>query len=203
MATPKKKPATRNPKVASQWVGLNVRKLRESRDPKMNQSELGDAMTALGFPMDKTKVSKLENGRETRVDVDKLIALATVLDVIPDRLLRDPDELDSAIFDRLVRRWGDLVIDAVAAETRSEVLWAEIQAIVERMPALQENLNGSIAMLARMGFRARSSDVDFGSPNYDAWLDELLSGPALEHFLLDELEVVEARVPYTMKKGGK
>ena len=192
MATPKKKPPTRNPKVASQWVGLNVKNLRESRDPKMNQSDLGDAMTALGFPMDKTKVSKLENGRETRVDVDKLLALATVLDVIPDRLLRDPEELDAAIFRRLLSRWREYKLEQMRNEARALAIFVELHKLAGRSPDLAEMLEESQEQIAETAYDANIAPVEVDSPSYAAYLDYLLTEETSSIF-----------EPKTTKKGGK
>ncbi len=175
-----------------------MRKLRESRDPKMNQSELGEAMTALGFPMDKTKVSRLENGRETRVDVDKLLALATVLDVIPDRLLRDPDELDAAIFRRLLSKWRDYKLEEMRNEARALAIFVELHKLAERSPDLGYLLEreefARDEMKSRLAAEVRPINVE--SSDYAAYLDHLLHGDTSVVLPFDE-------PTNTTKKGGK
>ncbi len=174
-----------------------MKNLRESRSPKMNQSELGEAMTALGFPMDKTKVSRLENGRETRVDVDKLLALATVLDVIPDRLLRNPDELDAAIFSRLVSRWREYKLDQMRNEARALAIFIELRKLAERSPDLADLLESDRLVLEELEARiaAEVHPIDVDSPEYGAYLDHLLVGETSVFLGFDESS--------TTKKGGK
>ncbi len=170
-----------------------MKNLRESRSPKMNQSELGEAMTALGFPMDKTKVSRLENGRETRVDVDKLLALATVLDVIPDRLLRDPDELDAAIFRRLLARWREYKLEQMRNEARALAIFVELHKLAERSPELAHLLEESREQIAETEYAAIVEPIAVDSPSYSRYLDYLLTEETSSVF----------EPPTTTKKGGK
>ena len=159
----------------------------------MNQSDLGDAMTALGFPMDKTKVSKLENGRETRVDVDKLLALATVLDVIPDRLLRDPEELDSEIFRRLLARWREYNVERLTFAARAQAISLELHKLAERSEILAEFLERDKSKLEeyeqRVSAEVRLIDID--SPGYGEYLDHLLTGETAVLLSIEELLTME------------
>jgi transcriptional regulator with XRE-family HTH domain len=65
-------------------VAANIEKLREDRH--LNQEQLAERVQNLGRPMTRQAISKVE-GLDRRVDVDDLVALATALDVSPNRLL--------------------------------------------------------------------------------------------------------------------
>ena len=181
------------PQTARIWVGRNVRRYREERG--LNIGQLAERVSELGFPLERTQISKIENGR-TNVDVEKLLALATALDVLPDRLLRDPDELDAAIFDRLLQRFVDLTFEGAVAATRGEVIKWELEAICERNSKLQKRFDDALAEIGPITVRVQSSDVDFSSPAYGDYLDELLSGPEVEFGIQKETKK-------DTKKGGK
>jgi transcriptional regulator with XRE-family HTH domain len=72
----------------SKKIGQNVREIRKRSG--LTQRDLAEAMSRLGFPMDKAKVSRLENGSGVFVDVAKLMALASSLQIEPLVLLREP-----------------------------------------------------------------------------------------------------------------
>jgi transcriptional regulator with XRE-family HTH domain len=180
------------PQTARAWVGRNVRRYREEQG--LNIGQLAERVSELGFPLERTQLSKIENGR-TNVDVEKLLALATALDVLPDRLLRDPDELDAAIFDRLLSRWTELVLESVIAEARSSALIYELEKMSERSPDLRTKFDEQIEKLGRMTVSAVGAEVEYSSTDYDDYLDELLLGPEVEFRVRDE----EPKA----KKGGK
>mgnify|MGYP002642394090 CR=1 FL=1 len=181
------------PQTARAWVGRNVRRYREEQG--LNIGQLAERVSELGFPLERTQLSKIENGR-TNVDVEKLLALATALDVLPDRLLRDPDELDAAIFDRLLSRWVELTFEGVVAATRSEVVRYELEAMCERNQDLAKRFDEAVAEIKTVSVLAAGNDVEFSSPAYGDYLDGLLSGPEVEFRVKNESKK-------TNKKGGK
>ncbi|MER8158134.1 helix-turn-helix transcriptional regulator [Streptomyces sp. NPDC094472] len=76
--------------AVSQAVGRNVRRLRKARH--LRQLDLAEKITAAGFPMRPSVVSKLEAGRHhdgsfRSVSVDELVAVAQALGVRPEQLL--------------------------------------------------------------------------------------------------------------------
>jgi transcriptional regulator with XRE-family HTH domain len=70
-------------------VMSNVKRLREARG--LSTEKLAAAVVAIGRPMHATAITKVEKGQR-RVDVDDLMALATVLGVTPAYLLVPPAE---------------------------------------------------------------------------------------------------------------
>jgi transcriptional regulator with XRE-family HTH domain len=88
--------------------GENLRGLRESK--RMSLADLSAAMSAVGRPILKSGLCKIEMG-DRRVDVDDLVALAVALDVSPARLLLCPDagdeliELTATVADTKTQAW--------------------------------------------------------------------------------------------------
>jgi len=164
------------PNTARRWVGMNLRHLRTKKELTLEQ--FAERVTALGFGIDKASLSRIENGR-TNVDVEKLLAFAEALDVVPDRLLRDPADLDRAIFDRLCRRFIELSTEWLAATTRAKVVWMELERLSEGSPDLEEELEELVDALRRSEMHARDERVPFESPDYERYLNELMTGPAL------------------------
>jgi transcriptional regulator with XRE-family HTH domain len=193
MTTSKRTASKRPPQFAHEWVGANVQALRKMSVPEMTQTDLGNAMTELGFVMDKAKVSRLENGLEKRVDVNKLLALATVLDVIPDRLLRNPDELDAAIFRRLLSRWREYKLEQMRNEARALAIFVELDKLAERSPELAHLLEESKEQIAETEYAAIVEPIAVDSPSYSSYLDYLLTEETSSVF----------EPPTTTKKGGK
>jgi transcriptional regulator with XRE-family HTH domain len=180
------------PQTARYWVGRNVRRYREEQGLTIGQ--LAERVSELGFPLERTQLSKIENGR-TNVDVEKLLALATALDVLPDRLLRDPDELDQAILDRLLNRWRDLMIESLVSETRFRALSFQLNALSERSPAMEKKVSEAMAEQDGISVRVTNAPINFSSPAYDDFLDEILIG--------QRFEVVKKTENLRKGKGGK
>jgi transcriptional regulator with XRE-family HTH domain len=65
-------------------VAANIRALREDR--RLTLDDLSNRLYALGRPIQRSGLSKIESG-DRRVDTDDLVALALALDVTPNRLL--------------------------------------------------------------------------------------------------------------------
>jgi transcriptional regulator with XRE-family HTH domain len=73
-----------------------ARRLREARDERVwTQQDLSDALDALGAPMDRTTIAKLEK-QQREVRLDELIAIAAALDVAVLHLIL-PIEGDDAV----------------------------------------------------------------------------------------------------------
>ncbi len=77
-------------------ISANVKRLRKRKE--WTAKELGDRLSALGVPWDRSIVANLENGRRTTVSVVELLALALVLDVAPVHLLVPADAADSDLY---------------------------------------------------------------------------------------------------------
>lgn len=81
------------PAAVGQVFAARLREAREAR--RWTQQQLAGAMNALGAPMDRTTIAKLEKGhRQARVE--ELVALAAALDVSPTYLLL-PWHLDARV----------------------------------------------------------------------------------------------------------
>lgn len=65
-------------------MAANLRALRKVRG--MSTYEVARRLTDIGWPIAQTGVARIETGQR-RVDVDDLLALASVLDVSPNRLM--------------------------------------------------------------------------------------------------------------------
>ncbi len=75
------------PGIASQKVGQNIKEQRAQRN--LSVTELARQMTNSGYEIERTQVSKIENGH-AGVTVDRLLAFAEALNVDPLLLLREP-----------------------------------------------------------------------------------------------------------------
>lgn len=186
MTTSEKAPSKRPPQFAHEWVGANVRALRKSRVPEMTQSDLGNAMTQLGFVMDKAKVSRLENGLEKRVDVNKLLALATVLEVVPDRLLRNPEELDRALYVRLRDRWVREIREAERHEALAQILVEELKWVTDRLDDAAEDLDSISYDLSLTTWVLNIERPSPESEGYVDFLEKLIDGRAIVEQRFDD-----------------
>jgi transcriptional regulator with XRE-family HTH domain len=84
-------------------------RLREARNARgWTQQELANAMEALGAPMDRTTIAKLEKGQR-QARVEELVALAAALDVSPLYLIL-PLRIDTT-----VRLTPKLTVEAIEA----------------------------------------------------------------------------------------
>jgi len=99
-------------------------------------------VSALGFPLERTQISKIENGH-TNVDVEKLLALAAALEVVPDRLLRDPEDLDYELFRRLRVNWRTAALESERYRALAELLQGELLAIADRLS--RDDISGMTA----------------------------------------------------------
>jgi transcriptional regulator with XRE-family HTH domain len=77
---------------AGQQVASNVRLLREAR--RMSTVKLSELLEESGRPIPATGITRLEGGTR-RVDVDELMALASVFGVRPEALWAPPAECDT------------------------------------------------------------------------------------------------------------
>jgi transcriptional regulator with XRE-family HTH domain len=75
------------PGIASQKVGQNIKEQRAQRN--FSVTELARQMTKSGHEIERSQVSKIENGH-AGITVDRLLAFAEALDVDPLLLLREP-----------------------------------------------------------------------------------------------------------------
>ncbi|OGN89518.1 MAG: hypothetical protein A2158_04615 [Chloroflexi bacterium RBG_13_46_14] len=69
-------------------VGIQVRKVRLSSEPKVTQKELIARLQVLGVMIDQSALSKIENGQRPVSDIE-IIAFAKALRVKPSSLLED------------------------------------------------------------------------------------------------------------------
>lgn len=142
------------PKTAREWVGRNIRRERDRRGLTVEQ--LARLLSDRGFLIDKSQVSRIETGKQN-CDVEKLLAFADALQVNPDRLLRDPDQLDAALFVRIRRHWRSAEQEAKRYSTLATLLLEELSLLADRVPPDPET-----------GWTARESLAD------DAWADDLV-----------------------------
>jgi transcriptional regulator with XRE-family HTH domain len=156
-----------------------VQALRKMRVPEMTQTDLGNAMTELGFVMDKAKVSRLENGLEKRVDVNKLLALATVLEVVPDRLLRNPEELDRALYVRLRDRWVREIRESERHEALAQILIEELKWVTGRLDDAADDLDSITYDLSLTTWVLNIERPSPESEGYVDFLEKLIDGRAI------------------------
>jgi len=71
-------------------IAARVRKLRTDRG--WSGRRLGEALSGVGVPWDRSIVANFENGRRPSVSVEEWLALAYVLDVAPMHLLVPPHD---------------------------------------------------------------------------------------------------------------
>jgi len=71
-------------------VGPRVREARRRAKPHMSQVDLAAKLQVLGFKIDQSAISKIENGNRPVLDAE-LAALAKELKVSPSWLLGEPD----------------------------------------------------------------------------------------------------------------
>jgi transcriptional regulator with XRE-family HTH domain len=99
-ATPKKEwemaRTTKDAKRPSEVFGAQMGTVRGRRG--LSLQDLADRLTRLGFPMDRTTLNKLENGRRG-LSLDEALAIAAALDVSPLHLfvpIMDSEQLEIA-----------------------------------------------------------------------------------------------------------
>lgn len=207
------------PKTAREWVGRNIRRERERRGLKVEQ--LARLLTERGFVIDKSQVSRIENGRQN-CDVEKLLAFADALEVNPDRLLRDPERLDAALFARIVRHWRSAEREAKRYSTIAGLLFEELLLLADRVPpdpttgwTAAESLADDTWGADLVRWVPNVARVAPEHPDYGAYIERLAAGDlAVDYSELDaELEgnPLPVFVPgtttksksKTTKKGGK
>jgi transcriptional regulator with XRE-family HTH domain len=104
-------------KRPSQVASERIRSLRKGRG--MTQLQLAERLTALGSPIDRVAVAKLENGQRG-LPLDEALLFALALDVAPINLFLPLDDEDIQIAPKVVvplaaaRRWvaGTRPLDA-------------------------------------------------------------------------------------------
>jgi transcriptional regulator with XRE-family HTH domain len=78
----------------SEQLAKNLRAIRDRR--RLSQEDLAVALAAVGRPMQRSAIAKVEKG-DRRVDVDDLVALALALNVTPARLLLPDVAIDDDV----------------------------------------------------------------------------------------------------------
>lgn len=66
--------------------GLNVKRIRKGKYPKLSQRGLSDLLQLQGIDLDKNAVQRIESGQRFVTDIE-LLALSKVLEVTLDELL--------------------------------------------------------------------------------------------------------------------
>ena len=169
------------PQTGRIWVGQNVRRYREEQG--LNIGQLAERVSELGFPLERTQVSKIENGR-TNVDVEKLLALATALDVTPDRLLRNPEQLDAYAFDRIYRYWDQTSREGMRLAFLASILVGDTITLGLRLPIdhpLRKQFQDVFsALLHEEGWKLAIERVPPDAPGYDLFIESLMTGRGLE-----------------------
>ena len=201
------------PNTARKWVGQNVRHHRERLG--LNITQLAERVTACGIPVARSQMSKIESG-QTNVDVEKLLALAAALEVIPDRLLRDPAQLDRAIYLRLRDRWKYEIREMKRHESLAQIIVEELAAIAKRVEGAAEDLEDIMYEEHLTQWVLNIERVDAQDAGYAGFLDRLIDGRAVaEEFSRDDPDgflesfLTDSRVKSTKnpkkntKKGGK
>jgi len=181
------------PNTARRWVGMNLRHLRTKKELTLEQ--LAERVTALGFTIDKASLSRIETGR-TNVDVEKLLAFAEALDVVPDRLLRNPADLDRAIYFRLRDRWERALLDMKRHETLAVLLLAELKDLAARIPrnsetgyGAEDDLESVSAEVDRVSFRPKLERPPIESKRFESYLEALAAPDAFtEEYTRHELD---------------
>jgi transcriptional regulator with XRE-family HTH domain len=195
------------PNAARKWVGHNVRHHRTRLE--LTIGELADRVSALGFPLERTQISKIENGH-TNVDVEKLLALAAALDVIPDRLLRDPEDLDRALYVRLRDRWEHELREAKRHESIAVILLEELQKFVPRLPRDERYGLGADDDLADRSWEIEHTEWRLigdrpapESEGYADFLERLVNGRGLVEEYVDSFPDLTPFIPKPTKKGSR
>lgn len=101
--------------ITARTVAANVRRLRKARG--LDQDGLSVLMGNIGRPMIKTVVSKTERC-DRRIDVDDLVALASVLNVSTDELLFAPGEITGESTGGVMTNAGGATARTVASNVR-------------------------------------------------------------------------------------
>jgi transcriptional regulator with XRE-family HTH domain len=169
------------PNTARKWVGQNVRSHRERLG--LNITQLAERVSACGIPVERSQVSKIESG-QTNVDVEKLLALAAALDVIPDRLLRDPEQLDAYEFDRLYRYWFESLREWHRLKAVADLLMEDLIAVGSRLPdghpVLTEMQSTMMNVITQKGWVLSTERITPDAPGYDVFIEGLIAGRAFE-----------------------
>jgi hypothetical protein len=73
------------PPGVSNLLGPVFKRAREEARPKLNQADLAARITALGLPMDRSKISRIENRKHSITDIEQ-IYFCKALRISPLRL---------------------------------------------------------------------------------------------------------------------
>lgn len=68
-------------------VAREVRRYRESQQPRMSAQQLADRTAELGLPIPRSVLANLESGRRETVSIAEILILAAALDVAPIELI--------------------------------------------------------------------------------------------------------------------
>jgi hypothetical protein len=107
-------------------VAREVRRYRESQQPKMSAQQLADRTAELGMPIPRSVLANLESGRRETVSVAEVLVLAAALGVAPIELIspvgfdQQTEMLPGREMDPLsAMRWftGELKLDITGAAT--------------------------------------------------------------------------------------
>jgi transcriptional regulator with XRE-family HTH domain len=74
--------------IISAEVVAKLRALRKIR--KVSAQQLSDRMAELGYPVARTVIANLENGRRAEVSIDHVVIAAQALDTTVEALLTEP-----------------------------------------------------------------------------------------------------------------
>ncbi|MFF7637744.1 helix-turn-helix domain-containing protein [Kitasatospora sp. NPDC008050] len=143
MTTPKDWQAAVTGRVAEA-----VRRFREERG--MSAQDVADACAKLGYPIARSVIANLENGRRSSVDVAELLVLAKVLDVPPVALLVPvgeeseievlPDQVYSTD-DALMWVTGELPLDYEPPDDTVEERFEEVRKHSQMVYALLKSIS--------------------------------------------------------------
>ncbi|GEM_PF-721868 len=75
--------------VRKNFLGPRIRELRRSARPKVSQEDLAGRMAALGFTIDRSAISRIENQERAITDIE-FIAIAQCLRIPAGDLLATP-----------------------------------------------------------------------------------------------------------------
>lgn len=67
--------------------GINIKKIRKDRFPRLSQRGLADMLQLAGIDLDKNAIQRIESGQRFVTDIE-LLAFSKILDVSLDELLK-------------------------------------------------------------------------------------------------------------------
>lgn len=89
-------------------VGINLKKIRKEKRPKISQREFAQKLQLEGLDIDKNRISKIELGKSYVTDIELKI-ISIVLNVSLDKLL-NVETQESVNYDESQENYTDLEI---------------------------------------------------------------------------------------------